>query len=114
MCGRAVDGARAHNVAARGIERSRACRSVQSVCADIGVDPSHYGREFAKRVGCTPSQMTRWQRVAQAAHMLRATARPLAQVAIEAGYCDQSHMCREMQRVLGRTPRAIRASASDS
>jgi AraC-like DNA-binding protein len=46
-------------------------------------------------------------------NMLRATARPLAQAALEAGYCDQSHIYREMQRVLGRTPQAIWASASD-
>ena len=109
LCGRGVDGARADHLVARGLQRARVGVGVQALCADLGVDPSHYGREFLKRVGCTPSQLSRWERTACAADLLQKTALPLSQVALRAGYCDQSHMCRELQRVMGRTPRSIRA-----
>jgi AraC family transcriptional regulator len=109
LCGRGVDGARADNVAVRGIKRASLGMSVQDVSAGIGVDPSHYGREFSKRVGCSPSQMSRWERIARAVDLLRETDRPLADVAIQAGYCDQSHMCREMMKVMGCTPKSLRA-----
>jgi AraC-like DNA-binding protein len=41
--------------------------------------------------------------------MLEETDLPLAVVAMRAGYCDQSHLCREIRNVLGLTPRAVRA-----
>jgi AraC-like DNA-binding protein len=41
--------------------------------------------------------------------MLEDTDLPLAVVAMRAGYCDQSHLCREIGNVLGLTPRAVRA-----
>jgi AraC-like DNA-binding protein len=48
-------------------------------------------------------------RVERAAHLLRETNQPCAAVALEAGFCDQSHMNRNFQRILGRLPSEVRA-----
>jgi AraC family transcriptional regulator len=47
-------------------------------------------------------------RVEQAARLLRETDLPLAYIATDAGFCDQSHMIRTFRRVLGRLPSAVR------
>jgi len=108
VCGRGVGGGTDDRAAVRAIECLGVGRGVGQVARELGVDASHLGRDFAKRVGCTPSRMVRWERVAAAVEMLRETAWPLATVAMRAGYCDQSHMCRELKRVMGVSPRELR------
>jgi AraC-like DNA-binding protein len=39
---------------------------------------------------------------------LRETAQPYASIALDAEFCDQSHMNRTFRRVLGRSPAAVR------
>jgi AraC-like DNA-binding protein len=39
---------------------------------------------------------------------LRETSQPYASIALESGFCDQSHMNRTFRRVLGRSPAAVR------
>jgi AraC family transcriptional regulator len=108
VCGTGI-GPAEQGAAARGIGCVQAGGKVELVAREVGVNVSHLGREFAKRVGCSPSRMMRWERVARAAKMLEETDLPLAVVAMRAGYCDQSHLCREIRNVLGLTPRAVRA-----
>lgn len=52
----------------------------------------------------------RW-RVERAVQMLRVSADTLAAVAADAGFCDQSHMNRCFNAVLGRTPLEVRREA---
>jgi len=47
-------------------------------------------------------------RVERATRLLRETSQTCAAIAFETGFCDQSHMNRTFQRVLGRTPAAVR------
>jgi AraC-like DNA-binding protein len=35
----------------------------------------------------------------------------LAQAAVELGYFDQAHLCRDFRELVGLTPRAVRAAA---
>lgn len=82
---------------------------VGAIAREIGVDSSHLAREFSRRVGCSPSRALRWERAAAAVDLLERTGLPLATVALRAGYCDQSHLCREMKKFFGSTPRALRS-----
>ena len=50
----------------------------------------------------------RRRRVETASALLRNTRLPLAEVALAAGFCDQSHMNRCFAAVLGRTPLQVR------
>jgi len=52
------------------------------------------------------------RRVEQAVQMLRTRADTLAGIAADAGFCDQSHMNRCFNAVLGRTPLEVRREAS--
>jgi AraC family transcriptional regulator len=52
----------------------------------------------------------RRRRVEAAALMLETEAIGLAEIAVAAGFCDQSHMTRAFRRQLGRTPGAVRAA----
>jgi AraC family transcriptional regulator len=49
--------------------------------------------------------------VERAALLLRGGRAALAEVAVAAGFCDQSHMNRAFRAVLGRTPLEVRREA---
>jgi AraC family transcriptional regulator len=55
----------------------------------------------------------RRRRVEQACKLLRRSTLALAEVAASTGFCDQSHMNRCFQAVLGRTPARVRMECSD-
>lgn len=48
------------------------------------------------------------RRCEAAAHLLRTTDQPIAGIAADAGFCDQSHLNRALRRLTGRTPMQIR------
>jgi transcriptional regulator GlxA family with amidase domain len=52
----------------------------------------------------------RRRRVEAAAILLESSGLELAEIAAQAGFCDQSHMNRAFKKFLGRTPAAARAA----
>ena len=52
----------------------------------------------------------RRRRVEAAAILLESSDKPLAEIAAETGFCDQSHMNRAFKKYLGRTPAIARTA----
>jgi AraC family transcriptional regulator len=73
-----------------------------------GVHRVHVARAFRDHLGCTVGDYVRRLRVRRACELLTATTVPLTDVAMRAGFFDQSHMTRVMKRFLGVTPAALR------
>ena len=67
-----------------------------------------FERRFAKAMHCTPQQYLRRLRVRLACRALVATGASLADIALNHGFCDQSHFTREFRRETGLTPRDYR------
>jgi AraC family transcriptional regulator len=78
--------------------------SLSAVAMAVGVAPSHLAREFRARFGTTVGDYMRRLRVEWVADQLTQTAMSLSEVAIAAGFSDQSHLTREFRRRLGVTP----------
>lgn len=74
--------------------------------------PDHLARLFRQRVGATIAEYVRARRVAWAADQLTWTARPIVEVALDAGFADQSHLTRAFRQLLGITPAGYRRRAS--
>lgn len=68
-----------------------------------GLSPFHLARSFKKAVGLSPLAYRNQRRVMEARGRLLA-GEPIAQVALELGYADQSHLTRQFQRILGISP----------
>lgn len=80
----------------------------------LGWSERHLHRRFVERTGLSPSlhgRLLRFQGLMQA--HARAPDAPLTQLALEAGYFDQSHCIRECRVFTGQPPRAFLAAWPD-
>jgi AraC-like DNA-binding protein len=75
--------------------------------------PSWVGSAYRHATGEGLQDTVARFRVEHAARLLRETGQPYAAIAIDAGFCDQSHMNRTFRRVLGRSPGAVREDRRD-
>ena len=82
------------------------------LAAEAGVHPSHLAHEFRRHFATSFGAYVRRLRVSWAAERLERTDQPLCEIALGAGYCDQSHLTREFHRAFGLPPAAYRARAA--
>lgn len=82
--------------------------TLAQLAREAGVSPTQLGRGFRQFFQCTPADHLRRSRLERASRALRETEHPLSDIALEAGYCDQSHMTREFSRRLHLTPAEYR------
>jgi AraC family transcriptional regulator len=92
-------------------ERFRTERSVGEIAHEVGVDPATLARAYRRRFGCTVGERIRGLRVEHAARELTETTDPLSEIALRAGFYDQSHFTNVFRRALGVTPAAYRAGS---
>ena len=82
---------------------------IADLAAVAGVDPAHLARTFRAHYGTTAGAYLREIRVQRAADALVRSLEPLAQIALEAGFADQSHFTRVFRTAYGVTPQRWRA-----
>jgi AraC family transcriptional regulator len=81
------------------------------LAAETGVHPTHLARAFRARYGVSVGEYGRRIRLAWAATEIVRGDAPLAAVAAEAGFADQSHFTRLFKRHIGTTPARYRQEA---
>ena len=80
---------------------------------EAGVHPAHLASTFRRFHRTTVGEYVHRLRVQSACEMLRQSASPLADIALELGFADQSHFSRVFHRLTGITPNAWRSVVSD-
>jgi AraC family transcriptional regulator len=77
----------------------------------VGVHPVTLARRFRRTVGCTVGESLRRLRIERAAEQLGRGELPLAEIALAAGFADQSHFSNVFRRRTGVSPSAFRREA---
>ena len=72
---------------------------------------SHFHKQFRQRIGMTPMEWVRLQRVNAAKYALATTRRSIAEIGRSCGYPDAYHFSREFARTAGMPPSRFRKSA---
>lgn len=85
--------------------------SLEDLCAVAGLSKYHLVRSFKKAYGLTPHAYHLNLRVNEAKVRLRAGG-DLATVALDAGFCDQSHFTRVFTRCVGMPPAAYQKATA--
>jgi AraC family transcriptional regulator len=86
--------------------------SLEALAQQTGFSAYHFARLFQQTMGESPHQFVLRQRVERAQRLLKETDIPLALVALESGFANQSHLTRIFKRRLGLTPRAYRQATA--
>jgi AraC-like DNA-binding protein/quercetin dioxygenase-like cupin family protein len=82
--------------------------SAEEIAIDVGVHPGHLARAFRAHYGESLGGYARKLRLEWAAERLVRTEEPLAGLAFDAGFVDQSHFTRAFKRRFGLTPARYR------
>ena len=85
--------------------------TLSDIAAAVHLSPFHLTRLFKQALGVSPHQYLIQVRVSSARSLLTAGSgeRSLAEVASAVGFADQSHLTRHFKRLLGVTPKQLRA-----
>jgi len=83
--------------------------TLASIAGEVGVHPIHLAAAFQRFFGQSVGAYVRRLRIAESCRRLKETDMPLVDVALAAGFCDQSHFGRTFKRLLHATPRQYRA-----
>lgn len=74
----------------------------------VDFSPHHFARLFRRATGDSPHQFVLRQRISHAKHLLNTTDLPLAHIAADSGFANQSHLTHIFKRFVGLTPSAYR------
>jgi AraC family transcriptional regulator len=93
--------------------REDASLKISDLATGIRRHPSWVGSAYRHAIGEGLQETAARLRVERATCLLRETGQSLSAIALEAGFCDQSHMNRTFRRVLGRSPASVRKERRD-
>src|SRR5262249_30653239 len=89
-----------------------ACLTLEQLAAVSLLSPYHFSRQIKTTTGPHPHQYVIMRRVDRAKQLLQAAADlSLAEIALHAGFSNQSVFCLHFKRFVGVTPRQFRMSA---
>lgn len=78
--------------------------AVADVARAAGVHPVHLARGYRRWFGATPGTRLRARRLERAADLLMLGKAAIGEIALSAGFCDQSHLNRQFRLAYGVTP----------
>ncbi|HLK59498.1 MAG TPA: AraC family transcriptional regulator [Chthonomonadaceae bacterium] len=81
------------------------------IAGAVGIHPTHLARVFRQHFGCTIGEYMRQRRVESAGRQLAASDAPLAHIALETGFSDQSQFSKTFKTYTGMTPSEYRRIA---
>ena len=83
--------------------------SLQAIAKVVDISPSYFNALFRESTGKPPHKYIIDQRIEEAKRLLIQTSKPIAEIAYQTGFADQSHLTRLMRRHTGLTPNTIRS-----
>lgn len=86
--------------------------TLAQLAESVNVHPAHLAREFRRFYRCTVGAYVRQQRVEFACRLISSSDAPLGEIALAAGFFDQSHFARAFKASTGKTPGQYRKALS--
>ena len=87
---------------------------IRDIALAAGIHPVYLGQMFHRDMGETIASYISRLRVRAAAEQLTRSDRPLVEIALDHGFCDQSHFHRVFRKLSGVTPATFRSQFRDT
>lgn len=88
--------------------------TLSEVARVVGVHPVHLAQMFHRTYSCTVGEYIRRLRIEYACRELATSEKPIVDIALAAGFCDQSHFTRTFKRSTGLAPSQYRETIRES
>jgi len=82
--------------------------TLSSIAREVGIHPAHLARTFRAHYRRSIGDYVRRLRIDSSCHQLVRSDIPLSEIALDAGFANQSHFTRTFRRLIGTTPAAYR------
>ncbi|MCE7990762.1 MAG: helix-turn-helix transcriptional regulator [Roseivirga sp.] len=86
------------------VKFTQANTSIRQLCNDLKISTKHFERIYKKEIGTTPKQLFDIIRIKKLLTTLNESPVDWMELVANFGYHDQSHLCRDFQRLTGRSP----------
>jgi AraC-like DNA-binding protein len=93
-----------HPAIAMALEAFQVPTPVREVVRTSGYSHRHFVEIFQQTVGLNPKTYCRLRRFGDALERMRVTETSIAELALDTGYSDQAHLCRDFRDFAGLTP----------
>jgi AraC family transcriptional regulator len=78
--------------------------SLEEIARTVDIHPDHLAHAFRRHYRCTVGEYVRQLRIDFACRQITSSDTPLGEIAIEAGFADQSHFTKTFKHRIGMTP----------
>jgi AraC family transcriptional regulator len=82
--------------------------SLEKVASEVGMSYFHFSRTFKQSMGVSPNNYIVARRVELAKKLLAQSDSPIVDIALQAGFANQSHFTTMFRRLTGTTPKTFR------
>jgi AraC family transcriptional regulator len=82
--------------------------TLDTIAHEVGIHPDRLCHGFREQCGCSVGEYVRQLRIEFACRQLTTSDAPLVEIALAAGFADQSHFSKIFKRRMGMTPTAFR------
>jgi len=86
--------------------------TIDEIARRVGHSKRRIERHFRAALDISPQAAFLQIRLALAHHLVRTSAKSVAEIAVDCGFCDSSHLSRTFRRRFGATPQALRKEGS--
>lgn len=87
--------------------------SLTEIASTVQMSPFHFARLFKQSTGLAPHQFVIRCRVERAKELLMQGKMAIADIAVEVGFANQSHLTRHFKRIVGVTPKVVLESSKN-
>lgn len=85
--------------------------SLNQLAQRLDMSPHYFSQLFKQSTGLSPHQYIIQCRINRAKALLRNTQQPIAEIAYQVGFANQSHLTRHFKRAVGTTPHQFRCQS---
>lgn len=82
--------------------------SLRELARKAGLSRTYFAEAFQRATGSSPHRYLTQRRIARAQTLLHHTGQPLAEIALQCGFCNQAHFSQAFRQATGTTPSRYR------